>query len=198
MTELEKIAYAKSFIDSLAEGINPVDGSIIPDGDTANNIRISRCYHFVSDILAKVIENGGTDHKTYVKKLPFSFGEEKRASFPFSDIPLSVSEIFDLIKAQTDSEAMKVPPTKCVTEWLVHIGALYVIKDSEGKSKKLPTDEGAALGIFTEKRMGMYGEYTSVLYTKRAQEFIIDNIEAAVAYHEQAKAKRREERKLSK
>ena len=31
MTELEKIAYAKSFIDKLANGVNPIDDSAIPD-----------------------------------------------------------------------------------------------------------------------------------------------------------------------
>ena len=34
MTELEKIAYAKSFIDKLANGINPLDDTPIPDDDT--------------------------------------------------------------------------------------------------------------------------------------------------------------------
>ena len=33
MTELEKIAYAKAFIDKLANGINPLDDTPIPDDD---------------------------------------------------------------------------------------------------------------------------------------------------------------------
>ena len=44
MTELEKIAYAKMFIDKLANGINPLDDSKIPDGDIVNNVRLSRCF----------------------------------------------------------------------------------------------------------------------------------------------------------
>ena len=32
MTELEKIAYAKSFIDKLAKGINPLNDMPIPEG----------------------------------------------------------------------------------------------------------------------------------------------------------------------
>ena len=42
MTELEKIEYAKSFIDKLANGINPLDDSPIPDNDIANNVRLCR------------------------------------------------------------------------------------------------------------------------------------------------------------
>ena len=40
MTELEKIEYAKSFIDKLANGINPLDDSPIPDNDIARKIVI--------------------------------------------------------------------------------------------------------------------------------------------------------------
>ena len=31
MTELEKLVYTKSFIDKLANGINPLDDSTIPE-----------------------------------------------------------------------------------------------------------------------------------------------------------------------
>ena len=60
MTELEKIAYAKSFMDKLAQGINPIDDTQIPEGDVANNVRLSRCFFYVSEILRQVIDNGGT------------------------------------------------------------------------------------------------------------------------------------------
>ena len=63
MTELEKIEYTKGFVDKLAEGINPIDGTPIAEGDLLNNVRISRCMYYVSDILRRVIENGGTESK---------------------------------------------------------------------------------------------------------------------------------------
>lgn len=60
MTELEKIAYAKSFIDKLANGINPIDDQPVAEYDVVNNVRLTRCFFYVSDILRQVIENGGT------------------------------------------------------------------------------------------------------------------------------------------
>ena len=51
MTELEKIEYTKGFVDKLAEGINPIDGTPIAEDDLLNNVRISRCMYYVSDIL---------------------------------------------------------------------------------------------------------------------------------------------------
>ena len=57
MTEIEKIAYVKSFIDKLAIGIDPTDGTLIPDGEVALNPRLSKCFLYVADILSKIIEN---------------------------------------------------------------------------------------------------------------------------------------------
>ena len=51
------------YIDKLANGINPLDDSSIPEDDIVNNVRISRCFFFISDILNKVIENDGKYHK---------------------------------------------------------------------------------------------------------------------------------------
>ncbi len=53
MTELEKIEYAKSFIDKLANGINPIDDTPVKDDDAINNVRLSRCFFFVSDVLSR-------------------------------------------------------------------------------------------------------------------------------------------------
>ena len=57
MTEIEKIAYAKSFIDKLAIGIDPTNGTLIPDGEVALNPRLSKCFLYVADILSKIIDN---------------------------------------------------------------------------------------------------------------------------------------------
>lgn len=55
MTELEKLLYTKDFIDKLADGVNPLTDERIPEGDLLNNIRISRCMFYVSEILRKLV-----------------------------------------------------------------------------------------------------------------------------------------------
>lgn len=50
MTEIEKIAYAKSFIDKLAIGIDPTDGTLIPDSEVVLNPRLSKCFLYVINI----------------------------------------------------------------------------------------------------------------------------------------------------
>ena len=93
MTELEKIAYAKSFIDKLANGINPLDDTPIPDDDIANNVRLSRCFFYVSDILRQVYENGGVNKPKRTPKIPFAVSVEQLEKFEYSEEPIPVSEI---------------------------------------------------------------------------------------------------------
>ena len=56
MTEQEKLHHAKHYIDSLANGLNPLDGTPIPEQDIVNNVKISRCLFFVSDVLRKQLD----------------------------------------------------------------------------------------------------------------------------------------------
>ena len=107
MTELEKIAYAKSFIDKLANGINPLNDTPIPDDDIANNVRLSRCFFYVSDILRQVYENGGVTKPKRTPKIPFSLSAEQRDKFEYSADPISVTEIAKRICAMAENESME-------------------------------------------------------------------------------------------
>lgn len=75
---------AKAYIDQLANGINPIDGTCVADSDVINNVRISRCLFYVSDILKRVIDNGGSISKKKVAKGPFSYPPrpQKDSDFP--------------------------------------------------------------------------------------------------------------------
>ncbi len=59
MEELDVMKRAQSYIESLANGKDPLTGNELPDADIVNNVRISRCLFYVSDVLKKVIDNGG-------------------------------------------------------------------------------------------------------------------------------------------
>ncbi|MBQ9938164.1 MAG: hypothetical protein IJO96_01390 [Oscillospiraceae bacterium] len=180
MTETEKIAYAKSFIDNLANGINPLDGTPVKEDDIVNNIRISRCFFFVSDVLRQVIENGGVTKKRSGHS-NFYLSPEQLAEFAFSDAPLTVTEIVKALNSLITDETMRKLSTKDITGWLVSVGMLYEITGQDGKTLKRPTEQGKEVGIDTEARTGQYGEYLIVTYNKAAQTFIVDNLDAVLA-----------------
>ncbi len=181
MTELEKVQRAKMYIEKLANGINPLDNVPVSDTDIINNIRLSRCLFYVSDILRQVIDNNGVVGKSKISRQPFFLPVEKAAQFSISPTPIPVSEITKRINDLVDTEKCYKLNYTAITGWLIEIGALQTIMANDGKNTKLPTEQGAELGISTEKRVGIHGEYSVVVYNEKAQEFIIDNIDAIIS-----------------
>ena len=186
MTELEKIAYAKTFIDKLANGINPINGSVIPEDDIVNNVRLSRCFFYVSDLLRQIIDNGGITPppvavERKLRKQPYFLTPEQAASFEYSDTPITASEIFNRISAVGPTEGVKKLPKRNLVKWLISLDLLEGV-DVNGEWVKRPTPEGEEMGITLEERQGQYGTYFVVLYNKDAQHFILDNIEAVLAF----------------
>lgn len=182
MTELEKIERAKMYMDKLANGINPIDESRAPDEDIINNVRLSRCFFYVSDILRQVIENGGIGVKEKPKKekkQPLHIPFEKRSLFAFSERPIPASEIARRINDLSDSEKMQKLSYNKITNWLTEIGILaHVTK--EGKRTKHPTAAGFEIGLSIEDRDGNKGPYQVVVYNLNAQHFIVDNLDALI------------------
>ncbi len=183
MTELEKIVYTKEFVDKLANGINPLDDMPIPDNDIMNNVRLSRCMFYVSDILRQVIENGGEVKRKKVAKIPFSLTAEQLEKYEFGNYPLAISEIARRIYALAENDAMEKFTYKNITSWLIAIGMLCIKENYQGKPRKYPTEEGMKIGISCEISTGLRGDYEAVLYNREAQQFILDNIDAIVAHN---------------
>lgn len=181
MTDLEIMQRAKMYMDKLANGINPLDDTTLPENDIVNNVKISRCLFYVSDVLRQVMENGGRVKKKRIPKEDFNISFENIQKFPFSKTPISISEIAKRINEITQNENMKKISHKHLTDWLISIEMLYLETKPDGKTTKRPTESGNELGITTERRHGIRGDYTVVLYNLSVQHFIVDNIEAVIA-----------------
>ena len=190
MTELEKIAYAKKFIDKLANGINPLDDTQIPDGDIVNNVRISRCFFYISDILQKEInrewrEVPRSSKQKKPERLPFLITHEQLEKFEYSPMPISVSamakKINWLVREDIEEKRMEKFSYRKINYWLRDIGMIEWREWDEGKSKRFPTPEGEAVGLVLQIWEN-YGRRTPVIYlSEEAQHFIIDNMDAVMA-----------------
>jgi hypothetical protein len=149
MTELEKIKRAKMYMDKLAKGINPIEDTMAPNEDVINNVRLSRYFFFVSDVLRRVIESGGT--KTAVveekpKKLPLEVLFEKRSRSHYSEKPIPASEIAKRVNALADNENVRKFTYSGVLTWLTEIGMMEWASTSDGKRTKRPTKIGKESG----------------------------------------------------
>lgn len=185
MTELDKIKLAKSYIDKMAEGTDPLTGKRTEDSDMINNVRISRCLFYVSDILRQVIENNGTvQRKAERSKKRFFITDEQRAMLSVSDKGCYVRDIAEEINRVTaQNETRRIQPA-WITSWLVEAGMLEVVN-----GKKQATKQGNDLGISSESRYSSnIGYYLATVYAPSAQAFIFDNLDAIVNMHYSSQA----------
>lgn len=156
MTELEIMQHAKSYLDKLAKGFDPLTGQEVPENDVVNKARISRCLLYASDILRQVIENGG------VIGAPVKRGElasytlpyEARSRYAFGDWPFSASQIAQRLNELTDQSTMQKLKTTSITKFLLRSGLLFEEVGPSGNKNKRPTEAGKRLGISTAQRMG--------------------------------------------
>lgn len=169
---------AKTYIDKLANGVNPLTDEPVSENDIVNNVRISRCFFYISDLLRRFAEGGFPEAAKKGKKQPFIITEEQRKRFEFSETPISVSEIARRFNAAVNTEGAVQMRYSGITFWLIESGLLSVDRREDGREVKLPTAAGMELGISQEVRSGANGSYTVVVYNENAQRYIVDNIDA--------------------
>ena len=183
MTELEIMKRAKMYIDKLANGINPLDDTPVADSDVVNNVRISRCLFYVSGVLDQVIGNGGTvGRKRKKRRTDFTISDEQLAKYVFPEAPVPLSEITHQLNELADLTVCGKMTYRAAAAWLVEIGVLAESERTDGKKHKVPTEQGRELGIASERREGVKGEYSVVTYNREAQQFILDNLQAIVEH----------------
>ena len=85
MTELEIMQRAKMYMDKLAQGIDPISDQEIPEDSVLNNVRLARCFFYVSGVLDQIIACGGSVKKT--PKKDFYVTEEELCRIAVSQEP---------------------------------------------------------------------------------------------------------------
>ncbi|MBQ9654036.1 MAG: hypothetical protein IJV32_07435 [Bacteroidales bacterium] len=167
-----KVVVALDWIKKLANGLNPIDGSILPDSDIVNNVHISRCLFFVSNLLEEMGKKKQTQQKQYESE--FQLTPEAASKVYIAErtgIAMFVKEINKVIP-----ENMKPLAASKVTQWLVSTGYLEEQERSDGHKYKAPTELGTSTGITSAWREGSQGQYLAISYDSNAQHFILENL----------------------
>ena len=176
-TDLEIMIHAKSYLDKLANGINPLTDQMLPESDIVNQVRISRCLFYVSDVLRQVIEKGGLKKTPKGPQSPFALTPEQIGRFQFFESPIHVTAIAERLNFLREDEHMRRLKHRSITDFLEREGFLTSYTDTAGAHKRKPTDQGLALGISVEMRDGYKGPYTVILYDQNAQQYILDHLD---------------------
>lgn len=182
MTELEIMMRAKMYIESLANGVDPLTGQNVDPDDIVNNVRISRCLFYVSGILQKVIDNGGAVQRKASDKTEFSLTDEQKRSLTPETYAQSSSKITAAINSMIDDRVMKKLKVTTLNKWLVNAGLLTEVTGPTGKTRKVPTPDGEMMGLQETSFSDQKGTHSYVVYDRSAQQFIFDNIDAIIEF----------------
>jgi hypothetical protein len=173
--EQKKLKLAIEWISKLADGMNPIDGSALPDGDIVNNVHVSRCLFYVSNLLEDMTSGGrGKPSSNKHQEVDFQLTPEMASNVYIAEktgIAMFVKEINKVIP-----ENMKPLSAPKVTQWLVSIGYLEDRVRGDGHKYRAPTELGTSIGITSYWRDGVQGQYLAVLYDANAQRFLLENL----------------------
>ena len=173
MTELEIMQRAKMYMDKLAQGIDPISGQEVPNDSVLNNVRLARCFFYVSGILDQVIANGG---RVISGEKNFYITQEEISRLQPSQEALRITQFADRITDGVHDPARKRLKATTITNWLIEKGFLERRVDEAGKSKRLPTAAGEQLGLSVREMQGKTGPFQAVYYGTNAQRFILDHL----------------------
>ncbi len=130
---------------------------------------------YVADILRQVIDNGAAIGRSGPQS-PFHITTDEISRVAISDIPVPVSIFVKAVNDAVADPGRKKLSAVSVTKWLVREGYLNEQETEPGKHRKMLTDKSAHIGITSEQREGARGAYEIMLYDKKAQKFLLDNL----------------------
>lgn len=175
MTELETMQRAKMYLERLAQGIDPITNQEVPRDSVLNNVKLARCFFYVSDVLGQVIANGGVIG-VKPKLQAFTITTDQLSKVQISQEPIRVTQLVDMISGTVSDSRMKKLRTTVITDWLLEKGFMEKQIGPDGRSVRVPTQNGLMIGLSTQMRQGQYGEYQAVFYNTSAQQFVLDNL----------------------
>lgn len=180
MIDKDKLAIARTWIEKLANGVNPLNDELVKDDDIINNVHISRCLFYVCEIMGEI--GTAQSSKRYLK--PFSLTVEDTKEIPVNN-PDGINNFVKVINEYV-SQDMKPLAAGIVIKWLRYEGYLQEVERGNGHKTNIPTPKGIDIGISYEIRHNEDGSnYTRVIYGVDAQRFILNNIESISLFAKQ-------------
>ncbi len=179
MYDFEKLKTAKTYIDRLANGIDPFSDREMSGDAILNDIRLSRAFFLISEVLGRVIEGGEAVQKPQ-KEGCFYISEEQKAGIVLTP-ECYIPELVDRINAAAAPNNCKKLRQKSLSHWLVAKGFMTVYLDSENKSRKRITEAGEKIGMRTATKNGVYGTYFVTQLSREAQSFILENLDSIIS-----------------
>ena len=174
--EQSKLDVAIKYVERLADGCNPVNNTPLEKDDVLNNPNIIRCMYFIKDVLQEVRSNGGMVGRKMEKEPALPFPIEILDRFSYAEDKSITHVLNQIYEPIADMNVKKVSVTK-LTAALKEEGFLLDELNTEtGKTRKVPSEKGRELGIYTIEREYNGRMYESVTYNQNAQKYVVELI----------------------
>lgn len=182
LDDLEKMQRAKMYIDKLANGIDPITGETMPSDTVLNNVRLARCFFYVSDILQQVIDSKNAK-RSYTKfnNKPFYITFEQREKINIKLPICLMKDITETINENTINNGCKKFQSRWISQWLLMKGYIEEYTDSINHKHKIITPAGENIGLKFEIRNGARGNYKVIQFNKTAQNHVLENLDFIIS-----------------
>ena len=167
---------SKDYLDKLVEGINPVNGKPISTREVIYDYKVSRQLEFLSEYIKNEIKRLENNEKAKKEDeddelMEFELTDTELKKIELSEKPISLADICNMLNHLRPSSKMRKLKSISAIEVLNAFGMIDRVR-----KKIIPTEQGTALGIQFKEFQSNGSTLTKVLYSKDAQQFIIDHL----------------------
>ncbi|MBQ4408014.1 MAG: hypothetical protein II852_13535 [Bacteroidales bacterium] len=167
---------SKDYIDKLVEGINPVNGKPISTREVIYDYKVSRQLEFLSEYIKNEISRLESNEKSKKEDdddelIEFELTDNELKKIKLSEKPISLADICNMLNHLRPSSKMRKLKAISAIEVLNAFGMIDRVR-----RKIIPTEQGTALGIQFKEFQSNGATLTKVLYSKEAQQFVIDHL----------------------
>lgn len=177
VNEVDILKRAKHYMDSLSSGTNPITGEPLAYDCEIAADNYYKCFAYISDVLEKEINKTLRSNETKVKRREFYLSDEDKARVAISDDSVGINTVAARINDVIDRDVMKGVSGGKLAECLVSMGYLRLDTLPNGNTVRVASEKGIIAGIETQNRTDTVGkEYMQNVYSRRMQEFLVQNI----------------------
>ena len=176
VNEFEKCENAKTVLERIAKGIDPLTGELISEDSFLQDPRIIRCFYFVTEIMDNVVN--GTYSRGGNRPSDFIITPEQKSNVILTDGKLGVNEFSKCINACIDASVSKKITGVELNRKLKKLGILSQEGTEDGKTRTITNEKSREFGFEMEKRNFNGVEYEKVLINDTGKKYLLDNLEA--------------------
>ncbi len=189
MEKTKMLLRAKSYLELLAGGIDPISGGEVPEDAVLGQERLRNCFSFVAGILAEAVAQHGLislpenekngAYEITRRKAPFCLSALSRERIPISSGELTAAAFVKNVNSAVDVESMEKLSLTSLNQWLKKQGLVEESKERTTVQRTVRRVTPAAAGVGILERSAVdprTGELRpGIALTRQAQEYILNH-----------------------